>query len=54
MRRLQELAPTSGHEVLMGSNGSMLFYGYARIDGADGNAADWRLAGIAGAFGGIE
>jgi hypothetical protein len=55
VRRLTgDLAQAEGFYTLHGSNGGLLFFGRARLDGPHGKRVRYRLAGMAAAFAGDE
>jgi hypothetical protein len=51
---MRNMPKDDGVRILHSTNGPMLFFGYARIDGPKGREAKYRLSGIASAFAGDE
>lgn len=52
--KLTATVPKEGREILHGSNGRLLFFGWTRTDGPDGVDAKYRLADLISAFSGDE
>lgn len=52
--KLSATVAKEGHRILHGSNGRLLFFGWTRTDGPDGEDAKYRLADLISAFSGDE